>query len=258
MTYFSVVIPCFNIKDAFKKTVESLNKQTDRDFEVIFVDDCSDKMKLQKMKLELTNALFNYKIIELTQNQGAGVARNCGILQATGKYICLLDSDDYWHPKKLETIKNFINIHNCDFLSHNVETIGFMTPKETTGFKIYKTKDFIISNKVFTSSLVINRSKIELFDPSMRHCEDYDFILRNVSRSDLYFINEILSYMDRPVLSAGGLSSNLWQMRKGEIRTYIKFCILNKRRLIYMPFLIVFSLLKHFKRLAQISLSWKN
>ncbi|MFJ8087225.1 glycosyltransferase family 2 protein [Lysinibacillus sp. NPDC095746] len=55
------------------------------------------------------------KIINLTQNDGVGNARNAGIEKAKGQFLAFLDSDDLWHPEKLSKQLNFMLEHDVAF-----------------------------------------------------------------------------------------------------------------------------------------------
>lgn len=86
----SVVVPYYNRADTIDETLESLEKQTFIDFEVIIVDDnSSDKESIKKL-----DKLKAAKIIRHKTNQGVAAARNSGIAAAKGMYVICLDSDD--------------------------------------------------------------------------------------------------------------------------------------------------------------------
>ena len=92
----SIIIPFYNNVDWLNEAVDSVMKQTYKDYEIIVVNDGS--------KEDITLFLEkNPEIIYFYQkNNGAGSARNKGIDVARGKYIAFLDSDDVWLPQKLE------------------------------------------------------------------------------------------------------------------------------------------------------------
>lgn len=98
--YFTVVIPVYNRSHIISRALDSLSRQSFKDFEVIVVDDGSDDSAQLKLVLEKYTDL-NFKYIR-QENSGGGVARNRGIDEASGQYIALLDSDDEYLPEKLE------------------------------------------------------------------------------------------------------------------------------------------------------------
>lgn len=97
----SVIIPAYNREKTIERAVMSVLKQTMLPMEIIVVDDCStDSTVSIVQKMRKKNNLI--KLIRLRKNQGAQVARNCGIKVARGDWIAFLDSDDEWLENKLE------------------------------------------------------------------------------------------------------------------------------------------------------------
>ncbi|MBW4532799.1 MAG: glycosyltransferase [Pleurocapsa minor HA4230-MV1] len=100
MPIISVIIPAYNSELTIKETIESVQKQTFTDFEIIVIDDGSQDGTIELVKslvkLEPRLKIFCY------ENAGVAVARNRGIELAQGEFISLLDADDLWTPNKLE------------------------------------------------------------------------------------------------------------------------------------------------------------
>lgn len=99
MTTVSVVIPTYNRVDVLPRAVESVLGQTFRDLELLVVDDGSTDETLAYLDDVEDERL---RVVEHETNQGANAARNTGIGAADGEYVAFLDSDDEWHPRKLE------------------------------------------------------------------------------------------------------------------------------------------------------------
>lgn len=96
----SIIIPFHNRHHLLDQAVESVCRQTYRQIELILVDDKSDsEYVLKKIPLE-NNSLF--RLLQHDQSMGPGASRETGRQAATGNYIAYLDSDDLWHPEKLE------------------------------------------------------------------------------------------------------------------------------------------------------------
>jgi glycosyltransferase involved in cell wall biosynthesis len=96
---FSVVIPTFNRLGMLLEALGSVDAQTYRNYEIIVSDDGSTDGTLDYLR----SVRPDIRVVE-AGGKGAGGARNAGILAAKGKYICLLDSDDLWHPQMLEAV----------------------------------------------------------------------------------------------------------------------------------------------------------
>jgi glycosyltransferase involved in cell wall biosynthesis/SAM-dependent methyltransferase len=97
----SVVIPYYNRADTIDDTLESLRKQTFKDFEVILVDDGSpEKRSITKLK-NLNLKGLDARVVSQA-NQGVAMARNNGIAMSGGEYVICLDSDDMLAPTYIE------------------------------------------------------------------------------------------------------------------------------------------------------------
>jgi glycosyltransferase involved in cell wall biosynthesis len=100
----SVIIPCYNCAGTIHRALASVASQSLRPAEVILVDDHSTDDTLQSLyRLQDRYGREWIRIIEQPVNGGPGTARNMGWNAATQTYIAFLDSDDTWHPKKIET-----------------------------------------------------------------------------------------------------------------------------------------------------------
>ena len=94
----SVVVPMYNVEKYITQCLKSILAQTYSNFEVICVDDgCTDNTLAKVLAFEDERIRIVHQ-----QNKGLAAARNTGINAAVGIYIALLDSDDFWAPRKLE------------------------------------------------------------------------------------------------------------------------------------------------------------
>lgn len=100
MPFFSVIIPTYNRAGDLKRSLDSVLQQTFTDFEVVIVDDGSTDDTAQVIQT-YTDARIKYIY---QQNSERSAARNNGIRNASGKYICLLDSDDVYYPEHLDVL----------------------------------------------------------------------------------------------------------------------------------------------------------
>lgn len=102
---FSVIIPLYNKADHIAKSVSSVFQQDFKDYELIIVDDgSSDGSGDIAMKaIQGTNTL-----IIRQSNQGVSTARNNGVANSHGDYICFLDADDWWDSEFLSEMDALI------------------------------------------------------------------------------------------------------------------------------------------------------
>ena len=96
----SVIVPVYNVEAYLEKCVQSILRQTERDFELLLVDDGSTDSSGQLCE-ELAKKDSRIRVIH-QENQGLGGARNTGIREAKGDWLLLVDSDDWIEPEILE------------------------------------------------------------------------------------------------------------------------------------------------------------
>jgi glycosyltransferase involved in cell wall biosynthesis len=240
---YSVVIPAYNAEATIAASIQSALNQSYQPYEIIVVDDASTDNTPAIIK----SFVEPVKYVQLIQNNGPSVARNKGIDMAKGDYIAFLDHDDLWHKDKLALINSILEAQpQIDFIYHpftleDIDTIKL--PESGTVFRMPFMK-LLSRNVIGTPCVVMKRSIPQRFEPTMRYMEDYDLWLRIGYKYKLHFINIPLTQILRPVLSQGGLSSNKWKMRRGEMRAYRRLVRLNPLFVLLLPFLLFGSLLK--------------
>lgn len=175
---FSVVIPVYNVAPYVKVTVESVLNQTERNFELILVNDGSTDDSLKVIRAIEDSRI---RIID-KRNTGVSDTRNEGCRQALGEYIAFLDSDDYWYPDHLSEALAFFKEHPdvpwCG-AGQLYLPIGTRPPPQATKRK-FRILQFFEDGAwhVDSSNLVIRR---DLFAASggypigMKHWEDLTF-----------------------------------------------------------------------------------
>lgn len=90
----SIIVPVFNGENYIDHLIQNFRMQTYKDFEVIFVDDGSTDSTAQKLDaIESKTLPFDITVIH-QKNSGVSAARNKGLLNASGEYVCFIDADD--------------------------------------------------------------------------------------------------------------------------------------------------------------------
>lgn len=97
---FSIIIPTYNSEAFLSNAIESIRRQTYKNFEIIVVDDGSKDATCAIAKL-----MPDVRLVEGNMNRGPGAARNAGMRYAQGKYLIFLDSDDELEKDILLNIK---------------------------------------------------------------------------------------------------------------------------------------------------------
>lgn len=142
----SIITPSYNCESHISETIESVILQSYQNWEMLIVDDCSVDESRSRI-LEFTKKENRIKLIQLSENGGAAVARNKAIELATGRYIAFLDSDDKWKPKKLEKQIAFMQKTGIAFSYTAYDVIDeegtkmteFIPPKSLTYHDLLKT-----------------------------------------------------------------------------------------------------------------------
>lgn len=96
----SVVVPCYNHGHVLPEAVDSVLSQTWQDLEILVVNDGSTDPETRDVLAGFSRP--RTRVLHHDQNLGLPSARNTGVREARGKYICCLDADDKLHPTYLE------------------------------------------------------------------------------------------------------------------------------------------------------------
>jgi glycosyltransferase involved in cell wall biosynthesis len=97
----SVIMPAYNAEAFIARSIDSVLVQSRMHLELIIVDDCSTDGTFAGVARQAAED-ERIRVQRLPRNSGVAAARNAGIGLARGEYIAFLDSDDWWHPRKLE------------------------------------------------------------------------------------------------------------------------------------------------------------
>ena len=194
--FFSIIIPVYNRAEMVSKTIQSVLQQEITDFELILIDDGSSDKSLEVIR-KIAETDIRIQIIALSENKGRCFARNTGLKNAQGKWICYLDSDDIYEKNHLESIRQLI-LENPSYscFSQNSCILG----EETMN------KNSIQSNEIKFSDVL----KKNLFVPNqICHIKEIGVKwLEEVSYSeDLLFVREIL--VNHSILHSNKITSNL-------------------------------------------------
>jgi len=185
----SIVIPTYNRAHCIERALRSVQRQTLEDIEILVCDDAStdattDIVRAYQAKDD------RIQLLRLTENQGAGAARNLGLKAAQGKYIAFLDSDDEWLPEKLacqvarmDGESQEIGVCFCGATiiknEKKDQSVAYVPVKkwEQDTFRQFVTEQIMF----LTPTIMFRRScldKVGLMVPEMRRNQDREFLLR--------------------------------------------------------------------------------
>lgn len=183
-----MVIPAYNAEKVIARTLESVQHQTYWAWNVIVVDDGSTD-NTRKVVEGFSNSDGRIKLLTLERNHGAPAGpRNRGVAAADGKWIAFLDSDDIWHPQKLELQMLAIARHGAryccsamrDFSNDtDIEYPVYSDPVATRWLTFTKHR---IKGRIPSSSVLVEADLMQAFlfeeDSTYRAVEDYHCWLR--------------------------------------------------------------------------------
>ena len=193
----SVVLPAYNCAPFIGATLDSVYRQTYRNWEVIVIDDGSTDETRAVLVPHIGRIRYLYQ-----QNRGTAAARNAGVREARGELIAFLDNDDIWLPEKLE-----LQVHvmqeslECglvftdgkSFTADGIRRESVISRRLDQWIDANRTKDLrvvtgdILRNLLFcneivsASSVMVRRECLERlggFDEAIQIADDHDLWLR--------------------------------------------------------------------------------
>ena len=195
----SVIIPTFNRAHVLLKAIDSVLKQTYKNFEVIVVDDGSTDGTTEL----LSSYIKEGKILYLKQeNKGVSSARNFGVKSSKGDWLAFLDSDDEWLKHKLQKQVELLTERPDLRLVHG-EELWVRNGKRVNQKKIHQKFGGFIYEKclplclISPSAVMIERKLYEEmggFDEEFTVCEDYDLWLKITSLYEVGFVSDPIIY----------------------------------------------------------------
>lgn len=121
MTKVSIVVPIYNVEQYIAESLDSLAKQTERDIEVICVDDGSTDRSAE-IAQSYCSRDRRFQLIR-QKNLGTVVARKRGVDKATGEYVLFVDPDDMLKPEACEKLYAIAKDRRCDILQFGVDIL---------------------------------------------------------------------------------------------------------------------------------------
>jgi hypothetical protein len=226
----SVIIPAYMAAAYIHETLESVFRQTYRNFEVILVNDGSPDTE------DFERAIGSYRdrIIYVRQeNGGPSAARNTGIRHARGEYLAFLDSDDVWYPTCLAVLVELALARqpSCDLVYSDIliDSDSHRGRHSKGGGSRYSEICPSVGALTFVSllredchaptscTMVRRQAAIAagLFDESFRRAEDYDLWVRIAHRaSNMAYARDVLG---KHRLVPGSLSHDNLKMLEGVV-----------------------------------------
>lgn len=185
MPRFSIIITCYNQRDVIREAVDSALNQSNRDREIIVVDDGSTDGS--RTVLERYAGAVTLKM--LPGNEGAGAARNHGASVASGDYLVFLDGDDRLLPGALVVYGRVAGCERPGLILARMHFFRGPEPTQMTGpldpeIRVVVHADYLKKDRSYrasASAMVIDRSVFELaggWTPGSFPADDQDLLLK--------------------------------------------------------------------------------
>ncbi|MEZ3444477.1 MAG: glycosyltransferase [Lachnospiraceae bacterium] len=164
----SIIVPVYNAGQFIAETIGYVQQQTYADWELLLVDDCSTDTSRELIGRKCEGDA-RIRLITQERNGGAARARNRGVREACGQYICFLDADDIWLPDKLRRELDYIRKvqqeENSDagfvFMGYEfADASGAGLGKVVHVPERLTYRQALKNTTIFTSTVMIDRNKI--------------------------------------------------------------------------------------------------
>lgn len=182
---------CYNCEKYLKEAIDSIYRQTYKDWEIIFIDNSSTdrSSEIAKSYDERLKYYRTEKLIPL------GEARNFGLQYCKGKFLAFLDTDDLWFSKKLETQKKVMDqlpdakmsYTGAIFIYENSQDLAKYTPVAKSGY-IFPQQ--LLRYEINMQSVVLKNDISISFNTEQQFSPDFDLFMRIASKYEVAVIHE--------------------------------------------------------------------
>lgn len=200
----SIIMPSYNSGNYISNSIKSVISQTYCNWELLIVDDCSTDNTLQIIDCFKDRRI---KVFKNDINSGAAISRNLALREAKGKWIAFLDSDDIWHPEKLERQLHFMMTNGYAFscTDYRIKLNGQWLNYVITGPSVINRKRMYDYCYFSTITVIYDRDVVGLIQiESLRKNNDYAMWLQAIEKANCYRFPECLSFY---IKHDGSLSS---------------------------------------------------
>jgi len=222
MKKVSILMNAYNSEEYLKEAIDSIYNQTYKDWEIIFIDNCSTD-RTKKIVDEYDEHILYYKT---DKNIPLGEARNWGLQYCRGEYLAFLDTDDIWLEDKLEiqinNLEEYIDAQLCYggavIIDKNGKEIKRMLPIAKSGMVFSQQ---LIRYEINMQSVVIRNNIDIFFDPTMKFSPDFDLFMRIVSKYSVVIINDYIVKYRKLDNSLTSKTIDLWSIETRKTLDFI-------------------------------------
>lgn len=182
----SIITPLHNAEKFIAQTVKSVQSQGYMNWEHILVDDASTDNSVSIVE-SLVSSDPRSHLIKLEENKGAAFCRNRATEIARGDFIAFLDSDDLWHPRKLEKQIAFMQSGNCavSFTSYlHIDEAGKPLHKRIKALPNLSYKKQLRNNYIGNLTGIYHSKRLgKIMAPAIRKRQDWAVWLEAIRKS---------------------------------------------------------------------------
>lgn len=171
----SVIMPCYNMEKFIAYTIQSVQQQTYSQWELCIVDDASTDGTANIVQAFCAQ---DDRIHFFVKPKHSGIAntRNQCLKMAKGRFLAFLDSDDMWHPEKLEMQLQFMTERNIGFSYSSYDCVdesGKPTGKVVNAAGNLDYNAYLHNTIIGCSTVMLDTEKVgEVVVPNFRTSED--------------------------------------------------------------------------------------
>lgn len=166
MPKVSIIIANYNCTQFIGEAIESINKQSFSDWELIIVDDCSTDGSVGKIEKYQNDKV---RLIKNSKNRGPHISRNIAMDAASGEYIAILDSDDIMLKKRIAIQVHYLDTHHSIDIAHS----SYINFGEEKSINIAIVKDKDIRRKLFIGCPICNSTTMWRSSLGLRYSQNY-------------------------------------------------------------------------------------
>ena len=236
----SIVITAYNVESYIEKCIMSVINQTEKNIEIIIVNDGSTDCTLNKINI-LANYDKRIRIID-KKNEGVMKARYDGLEIAIGKYILFVDADDWIEKECIEQLYNNAECNNSDIVMYNSYIVTENDKKFISRINSNKSDDYL-------KSILIGRTSQYLWDKFIKR----EFIINNKIpfKGDLNYAEDLFilanMYIYNPKISILNNALYNYLQREGSLTKKINEKVIDIDRALNYIEILLREKYKYFK-----------
>lgn len=234
MNKISIIIPTLNSSKSIIRCLDSVFKQTYKNWEIIVVDSFSSDNTVNLINGYRSKKI---KIFYISKKMSISKARYKGVCKASGNYIAFLDSDDEWYSNKLELQNKGLSKDIFFSCTHFILKNKTSELKIKTTKKILNLNDLIYDRPIALSSVLIKKQlikKVMKQNLSINYAEDYYWWSKILKDGKNCFV--IRKFLTKIYIHETNRSINFYQNYLSLIKIYKTIYQFSYIKIIYIFF----------------------